>query len=81
MIGELAALFDEIIVTCSQHPRSMKVSLLKEEFLKQGRAVHEAEDVPKAIELARRQAPNNALICITGSLFVAGDAILYFNNG
>jgi dihydrofolate synthase/folylpolyglutamate synthase len=81
MIGELAALFDEIIVTRSQHPRSMKVSLLKEEFLKQGRAVHEAEDVPKAIELARRQAPNNALICITGSLFVAGDAILYFNNG
>jgi dihydrofolate synthase/folylpolyglutamate synthase len=81
MISGLAPLFDDIIITRSRHPRSMEVSLLQEEFLKQGRKVQEAGDVGKAIELARRQAPNNALICITGSLFVAGDAIDFLTSG
>jgi dihydrofolate synthase/folylpolyglutamate synthase len=79
MVGELAPLFGEIIVTRSRHPRSMEASLLKEEFLKQGREVQEAENVAKAIELAVRQALKNSLICITGSLFVAGDALCYLN--
>ncbi|MDD4924355.1 MAG: bifunctional folylpolyglutamate synthase/dihydrofolate synthase [Dehalococcoidales bacterium] len=77
MISELAPLFNEIIVTRSGHPRSMEISLLKEELKKQGIETKSAEDVAKAIELAKQQAPNNALICITGSLFVAGDAIAY----
>jgi dihydrofolate synthase/folylpolyglutamate synthase len=75
MIGELSALFDEIIITRSKHARSMEIPLLKEEFKSCGIEVKSAEDVSKAIELAKQQALNNSLICITGSLFVAGDAL------
>ncbi len=79
MINELAPLFDEVIVTRSKHPRSMEIPLLEDEFKNCGIEVQSADDVAKAIELAKRQALNNALICITGSLFVAGDAIAYLN--
>ncbi len=79
MIGELVPVFDRVIVTRSKHPRSMEVPLLKEEFNSLGIEVDSAEDVGKAIELARRQALNDSLICITGSLFVAGDAIAYLS--
>ncbi len=78
--SELAPLFDEIIITRSNHPRSMEIPTLKEEFLKQGREVKTVDGVGKAIELARRQALYNSLICITGSLFVAGDALSYLNT-
>ena len=81
MISELAPLFDEIIITRSKHPRSMEVPLLKEEFNTCGIEVESAEDVSKAVELAVRQAQNESLICITGSLFVAGDAIAYLSAG
>jgi dihydrofolate synthase/folylpolyglutamate synthase len=77
MINELAPLFNENIVTRSRHPRSKEISQLASEFENMGIEVESAADVAKAIELARQQALNNALICITGSLFVAGDAIAY----
>ncbi|HAS05104.1 MAG TPA: bifunctional folylpolyglutamate synthase/dihydrofolate synthase [Dehalococcoidia bacterium] len=77
MIKELAPLFDEIIVTRSRHPRSMEISRLASEFENMGIEVKSAADVAKAIELAKRQALNKALICISGSLFIAGDAIAY----
>jgi dihydrofolate synthase/folylpolyglutamate synthase len=79
MIGELAPMFDRVIATRSKHPRSMEVPLLKAEFNNCGIEVDSAGDVGKAIELARRQALNESLICITGSLFVAGDAIAYLS--
>ncbi len=81
MIGELVPLFNEIIVTRSAHPRSMEISILEEDINRLGIEVKSAQDVAKAIELARKQALNNGLICITGSLFVAGDAIGYLNPG
>jgi dihydrofolate synthase / folylpolyglutamate synthase len=80
MIRELASLFDKIIVTRSKHPRSMDVPLLEMEFNKSGIAVESAGDVVKAIELAKRQALKDSLICITGSLFIVGDAITYFST-
>jgi dihydrofolate synthase/folylpolyglutamate synthase len=79
MIAELAPLFDKIIVTRSKHPRSMDIALLKEECNNSGIGVESAGDVSKAIELAKRQALSNSLICITGSLFIAGDAIAYLS--
>ncbi len=79
MISVLAPLFDKIIITRSGHPRSLELPLLKEEFNNCGIEVESAGDVAKAIELARRQALNDSLICITGSLFIAGDAIAYLS--
>ncbi len=77
MIGELAPLFTEVIVTRSKHPRSMEIPQLAAEFRKRGIGVKTAEDVAKALELAGSQALSTGLICVTGSLFVAGDAIAY----
>ncbi len=81
IIGELAPLFNQIIVTRSAHPRSMEISILEEEINRLGLEVKSAEDVVKAIELAKQQALNRGLICITGSLFVAGEAVGYLNPG
>ncbi|MDD4873825.1 MAG: bifunctional folylpolyglutamate synthase/dihydrofolate synthase [Dehalococcoidales bacterium] len=77
IIDELAPLFNEIIVTRSKHPRSKEVSLLVSEFKNSGIEVRTSESVAKALELAISQALNTDLICITGSLFVVGDAIDY----
>lgn len=81
MIGELVPLFSKIIVTRSAHPRSMEISILEDECNKLGIEVKSAQDVAKAIELAKKQALNNGFICITGSFFVAGEATGYLNPG
>ena len=80
MADELAPLFDEVIITRSSHPRSMDVLTLAAGFGNRGLEVESTATVPEALELAVSQAQGTGLICIAGSLFVAGDAIAYFTT-
>jgi len=73
IVSELYPLFDEVIVTRSRHPRAMAPALLKAEFAKHGIEARVGDDVPTALSLAL--AGNRDLICVSGSLFVVGEAI------
>lgn len=80
MVKELAYFADEVIVTCSCHPRSVEVSRLEAEFSNYGSLLHRTDDVPSAIELVLRWANASDLICITGSIFVMAEAIEYIKG-
>jgi dihydrofolate synthase/folylpolyglutamate synthase len=81
IITELLFLFTEVIVTHSQHPRAMETELLATEFKKRIQKVHITKSVPEAISLALALTGKRDLICITGSLFVVGEAIEYLDRG
>ncbi len=75
MASELAPLFGEVIITCSQHPRVMAPARIFAEFGKYDVATQVADDVPAALALALASAGDSDLICVTGSLFVVAEAI------
>jgi len=58
----------------------MDVLTLAAGFENRGIEVESTATVPEALELAVSQAQGTGLICIAGSLFVAGDAIAYFTT-
>ena len=73
IVSKLAPIFNKVIVTRSQHRRAMNLSPIVAEFKKHGLEVETAEDIPLALRLAL--AGGGDLICVTGSLFVAAEAI------
>jgi dihydrofolate synthase/folylpolyglutamate synthase len=75
IISELGPIFNEIIVTRSQHPRAMAADEITGQFQKQGLATRTTNTVPEALSLARELATGDDLICATGSLFVVGEVI------
>ena len=75
IVSELYPLFDKVIVTRSRHPRAMATTPIVAEFRKHGVKPQTAETVPEAVSLAQAQAGDRDLICITGSLFIVGEAI------
>ncbi|ACZ61196.1 bifunctional folylpolyglutamate synthase/dihydrofolate synthase [Dehalococcoides mccartyi] len=75
MSALLARYFGTVVLTQSVHPRAMKPDLLRKAFDGRGLKVLEADSVPKALELAGRIAPADGLMCVTGSLFVAAEAL------
>ena len=81
IVSELHPLFDKVIVTRSRHPRAMATALIAAEFRKHRVKARAAETVPEALSLALAQAGSRDLICITGSLFVAGEAIEQLSEG
>jgi len=76
----LFPLFNEVIITCSRHPRAMAANSIMAEFRKHELKLHIAESVPQAVSLALSRAGEKDLICITGSLFVAGEAVEYLGR-
>ncbi|RJQ41457.1 MAG: bifunctional folylpolyglutamate synthase/dihydrofolate synthase [Dehalococcoidia bacterium] len=72
IISELGGHFDRVIVTGSRHPRAMSPEKLKAKFAGHGIKVEIAADVPEALKLATVE--KNNLVCVTGSLFVVGEA-------
>ncbi len=81
IVSELYPLFDKVIVTRSRHPRAMATPQLKAEFRKHGIKAQAAKTVPEALSLALAQAGSRDFICVTGSLFVAGEAIEQLSEG
>jgi dihydrofolate synthase/folylpolyglutamate synthase len=77
MVQELKPLSNHIIITSSSHPRAASSSLLAEKFnslgLKPVIVVNVAEALSKTLSLAKK----TDLILITGSLFIAAEAIDY----
>lgn len=80
MVAELAPLASEVIVTASRHPRSVKPSVLAEEFAKSGVTAQAAGDVASAVELALARAQPADLVCATGSIFVIAEVVEYLSR-
>ena len=80
MARELRPLTDNIIVTSSSHPRAASISMLVDEFAKQGIKVDVIKNVSTALSKALAVAQKTGLILVTGSLFVVAEAIEYFTK-
>jgi len=80
IVGELASLSSLTIVTRSRHPRALAPALLLEELERQGGRGELAESVASAVERALGMAGPRDLICASGSLFVAAEAIEYIKG-
>jgi dihydrofolate synthase/folylpolyglutamate synthase len=77
MARELASFTPDITVTSSSHPRAAAIPIVAAEFAKQGVEVKTAKNVAEALSQALAVAQKTDLILITGSLFVAAEAIKY----
>jgi dihydrofolate synthase/folylpolyglutamate synthase len=75
IVRELAPLFNRVIATRAANPRSTQPAVLAAEFARYGTNTRVAEDIPQALQEARAIAGEKDLICITGSLFVVGEAL------
>lgn len=72
MVSELGPLFDRVIVTGSHHPRALSPGLLRDKLAEHHLEAAVAANVPAALSLATRGG--GSLVCVTGSLFVVGEA-------
>jgi len=77
MARELAPLFDTVITTRSRHPRSLAPERLALEFESRGLKVLSADSVSAALSQAVTLGGERGIICVTGSLFVAGEALAW----
>ncbi len=77
IVRELAPLFDTVITTRSRHPRSLAPEKLAVEFESRGAKVLSADSVSTALEQALTLSGERDVICVTGSLFVAGEALAW----
>jgi len=80
MARELETLSQHVIITSSSHPRAASVKSLTERFSQLGVKPIVVKNVSQALSRARRAANKTDMILITGSLFVAGEAITYFDK-
>jgi dihydrofolate synthase/folylpolyglutamate synthase len=81
IINELIALSPQVIVTQTPHSRAAPLSTLAAEFSKRAIEPEIRETVAEAISRAVSLADRTDIICVTGSLFVAGEALDYFSGG
>jgi dihydrofolate synthase/folylpolyglutamate synthase len=80
IVRELAPVFNKVIITAANNPRSAKFEVLASEFSRKGIKAQIAQDIPTAIKEASTIAAEDDLICITGSLFVVGEALETLKN-
>ena len=81
IIEELVPLCPQVIVTQAPHSRAASPSNLAAEFTKRGIKPEIGETVAQALSRALSLADRTDLICITGSLFIVGEALDYFSGG
>ncbi|MDP2916885.1 MAG: folylpolyglutamate synthase/dihydrofolate synthase family protein [Dehalococcoidia bacterium] len=77
VVRELAPYFKEVIATRSVNPRAYEPEMIAAEFARYGLKTSIAKDIPSALGQAISMAGEKDLICVTGSLFVVGEAIEY----
>lgn len=80
IIKELVSFSPQIIVTQASHSRAAPLSTLVTEFAKRGMKPETEETVVGAISRALSLANEADVICVTGSLFVVGEALDYFSG-
>jgi dihydrofolate synthase/folylpolyglutamate synthase len=74
MLKVLLPVSSRVFVTASRHPRAEKPEKLAALAAELGGEVRPMPDVQVALERALTEAGPNDLICVTGSLFLVGDA-------
>ncbi len=77
----LSPYFNRAIVTRSRHPRAMAGAPVEAEFSRHGLEVEAAASVAGALKRALAVAGEEDIICVTGSLFVVGEAIEALDEG
>ncbi|MEW6070566.1 MAG: folylpolyglutamate synthase/dihydrofolate synthase family protein, partial [Candidatus Thermoplasmatota archaeon] len=81
VVKELLPQFELVIATQSRvKERALPVEKLAEEILRYKNRVIVVKDVEDAINCALSLAGKNELVCITGSIFVVGEARDYLNS-
>lgn len=78
MLQDLAPLFSEIIFTKPESERSRNPEELPA-FLPTEKMNSIVEKPEEAFSCAMKKCPENGLLCIAGSLFLAGDALRFFS--
>ena len=79
IINELVPLCPQVVITQAAHSRAAPPSTLATEFSKLGIEAEIAESIPQALSRALFKADRADLVCVTGSLFVVGEALDYFS--
>ena len=78
-IGEMAEILfplaDRVIATRADNPRSASPEEIREAASRTSTRMEEASDVAAAIELARTSARAGAVVVITGSIYIVGEAM------
>jgi dihydrofolate synthase/folylpolyglutamate synthase len=74
MIAQYCSIAKKIIFTAADNPRAMSPQLLQDEALKCGFSAEIARNYIDAIKIAKNNA-TNSVICVSGSLYLAGEAI------
>ncbi|MGQ9545594.1 MAG: bifunctional folylpolyglutamate synthase/dihydrofolate synthase [Dehalococcoidia bacterium] len=80
MVNELISLSPQAIVTQAAHSRAASPLTLAAEFSKRGIKPEIKETVAQALTRALSLAEKTDIVCVTGSLFVVGEAIDYFSG-
>jgi dihydrofolate synthase/folylpolyglutamate synthase len=80
VVNELAPIFNHVIVTRANNPRSAKPETLAAEFAKNGIEAQITQDITTALKQAKELAAQDDLICVTGSLFVVGEALAHIKT-
>ena len=75
IVGTLAPICDEAIVTRSRHPRSADTSTLAGEFTAHGVSARQCASTAGAVRAALDIAQKDDLVCATGSLFIVAETI------
>jgi dihydrofolate synthase / folylpolyglutamate synthase len=78
-IGEMAEILfplaDRVIATRADNPRSASPEEIRAAAARTSTQIEEAADVAAAIELARTTTRSNAVVVITGSIYIVGEAM------
>jgi dihydrofolate synthase / folylpolyglutamate synthase len=80
IINELSPVFNTVISTRADSPRSAKPEFVAAEFGRHGLQATTCPSVASALAEAKRIAGEKDLICVTGSLYVVGEALEYIEN-
>jgi dihydrofolate synthase/folylpolyglutamate synthase len=75
IVSALTPLFDTVIATRSRHPRALAPAPIVAEFGKHGITARAVDTVSEALSLALAEAGERDFVCVTGSLFIAGEAL------
>jgi dihydrofolate synthase/folylpolyglutamate synthase len=78
-IGEMAEILfplaDRVIATRTDNPRSASPEEIRAAASRTSTQIEEAADVAAAVELARSSTQPNAVVVITGSIYIVGEAM------
>ncbi|UCD92008.1 MAG: bifunctional folylpolyglutamate synthase/dihydrofolate synthase [Methanobacteriota archaeon] len=80
-MAEILAPFSTVIVTTqAQYKKAMPADFAEKEFKRFADSVKTKPTIQEAIDLALEEAGENDLVCITGSIFTASEALAYFGK-